>query len=151
LASVPAKVYEYIGAAKNVLAIGSGQESLDLMRRGGCRVWAAGETDAAAICETLREIHSLHLAGGLTLEPGPGRLQFTQDAMAARLARILQDAIDSRKRLRAPQTHRRWAHLCPSNPEQTAAAPNRSEANVHTDDDATVAPAAQDEAVSAAK
>jgi hypothetical protein len=101
LASVPAKVYEYIGAGKNVLAIGSGQESLDLMRRGGCRVWAAGDADAAAICEALREIHSLHLAGSLVLEPGLERLQFTQEAMAAQLARVLEDTIDSRQRVAA--------------------------------------------------
>lgn len=106
LASVPAKVYEYIGAGKNVLAIGSGQESLDLMKRGGCRVWAAGEADLSAICEAFREIHSLHVARKLALEPGPGRLQFTQEAMGAQLTRVLEDTIDLHQRVPLPRSLR---------------------------------------------
>jgi hypothetical protein len=141
LASVPAKVFEYIGAGKNVLAIGAGRESLDLMRRGGCRVWAAGEADPAALCEALQEIHALHMAGKLALEPGPARLQFTQDAMAAQLSRVLEDTIDSHQRSRAPQVRRCFTHPCPPKSEQISPSPTCGVAAIPSAQDTAAAPA----------
>ncbi|HUT57297.1 MAG TPA: hypothetical protein VNA25_05425 [Phycisphaerae bacterium] len=97
MASVPAKTYEYIGAAKSILAVGTGGEARDLMRRGGCRVWAVDAQDAAGIASALEQIAAEHARHGL--EPpcnGRARDTFTWSATADRLITVLQAVSEQR-------------------------------------------------------
>ncbi|MBN1851440.1 MAG: glycosyltransferase [Pirellulales bacterium] len=96
LASVPAKVYEYIGLGKPVLAIGAGSEVREVMKSGGCKVWAASADDpqqiASAIWNILKflrcqEAHSM-------TEPDK-HVQFTRMQTASCLERVLLEAMSN--------------------------------------------------------
>ncbi len=96
LASIPAKAYEYIGLGKPVLAIGAGQEVCDVMRRGGCPVWAVPADDLDAIAKAIDEIGSV-IAGTATppmQSCGPNE-PLTRARMAQYLERELLAAVGS--------------------------------------------------------
>ncbi len=93
LAPVPAKVYEYIGAGKAVLSIGAGEEAIDIMRRGGCRLWCATE-GAESVAKSLAEILSEFDRCSLRRQSDPNaRKAFTRVRMAERLEEVLMEAI----------------------------------------------------------
>jgi glycosyltransferase involved in cell wall biosynthesis len=97
LASVPAKVYEYIGAGKAVLAVGAGAEVCSLLRKGGCRLWEAltsGEL-AAAVEEILGE----YVAGRRGWGGDPAaRQSFTRQQMTQEIQAILEQVLRVRRR-----------------------------------------------------
>ena len=97
---VPAKVYEYIGLGKPILAVGAGPESLDLIRRGGCRVWAVEDADPEGMAAALKEIVETHAHGGLNVAThGDMRLAFTRRRMAEALVSAMEQAMeDGRQR-----------------------------------------------------
>lgn len=94
MASVPAKVYEYIGAGKPVLAIGAGQEACGIIRQGGCHLWAVDEGDTQAIVATLKEILADY---GRYRRQGQqnwkARQAFTRERMAEKLEAVMLRAI----------------------------------------------------------
>jgi len=98
---VAAKVYEYIGMGKPILAIGAGHEALDIMRRGGCRVWAPLDSHLQGIAAALREIVEAHASGNLI---GGGnsiaRLAFTRSRMAEELTSVINEAIMGARKCR---------------------------------------------------
>lgn len=93
LAPVPAKVYEYVASGKAVLSIGSGDEAVDILRRGGCPVWTAD--DAADSCAAaLGQIVLAHGRGDLASAASQERrMFFTRSAMAERLTSVIEDAM----------------------------------------------------------
>ena len=97
---VTAKVYEYIGLGKPILAVGAGPESLDLIRRGGCRVWAVEDADPQGMAAALKEIVETHAHGGLNVAThGDMRLVFTRRRMAEALVSAMEQAMeDGRQR-----------------------------------------------------
>jgi len=94
LAPVPAKVYEYVGAGKAVLSIGSGAEAEDILRRGGCTVWSAAD-DGPSCAAALGEMAARHAAGNARWASASSaqRELFTRSAMAARLMAVIEDSI----------------------------------------------------------
>ncbi len=99
LAPVPAKVYEYIGAGKAVLAIEAGQEAVEIMRRGGCRLWCASE-GAESVAKSLAEILSEFDRCSLQRQSDPStREAFTRVRMAERIEEVLREAINVRRRM----------------------------------------------------
>lgn len=94
MAPVPAKVYEYVGAGKPVLAIGAGQEARGIIRQGGCHLWAVDEGDTQAIVGTLKEILAdygrYRQQGQQNWKP---RQAFTRARMAEKLEAVMLRAI----------------------------------------------------------
>lgn len=94
MASVPAKVYEYVGAGRPVLAIGAGEEACGIIRQGGCRLWAVNEGDTRAIVRALKKILAdygrYRLQGQQNWE---ARQAFTRDRMAKKLEAVMLHAI----------------------------------------------------------
>lgn len=88
LSPVPAKVYEYIGTGKAVLAIGAGDEALGILRQGGCRLWAVADDAPAACAAALAEMVAER---PIESHSSDARLAFTRDCMAARLAEHLAE------------------------------------------------------------
>jgi len=108
LASVPAKVYEYVGTRKPVIAVGAGQEACQILDREGCPVWQVAADDPEAIASALADILDRHHDG--TLAPsGPAstaRSELTRDRMATALAAVLEEALSSsRPGRRRPMAH----------------------------------------------
>jgi hypothetical protein len=94
VAPVPAKTYEYIGLGKPVLAIGAGTEALDVMRRGGCKVWTAKDSDPQGIVSALKGIMEDHARGNLkTCDNSVARLAFTRSRMAEELTSVMDQAV----------------------------------------------------------
>jgi Glycosyl transferase 4-like domain/Glycosyl transferases group 1 len=94
LSPVPAKVYEYIGAGKAVLAVGAGDEALGILRQGGCRLWAVADDDPVACATALADMVAER---PIELQSGDARLAFTRDRMAARLAEHLAEVRRGRR------------------------------------------------------
>lgn len=91
LASVPAKVYEYVGLGKAVLAIGAGPEAVGILRQGGGALWSVPDADAGECAERLREIaDSYDGSRGFRAGARSAREQFSRQGMAERLARVLE-------------------------------------------------------------
>jgi glycosyltransferase involved in cell wall biosynthesis len=95
LASVPAKVFEMAGMHKPTLAIGAGQESCAILRRGGSRLWESSAGDPAAIAKAIREIMACRDRGELSRTDAAHAASLTDTYMAARLEQILLQAISS--------------------------------------------------------
>ena len=94
LASVPAKVYEYIGLVKPVLAIGAGQEVRSIMRRGGCQLWWVNDGDIKKCASLLGQIVEAYDRGSLCVpSDAQARLTFTAQSMAEKLEQVLQSTI----------------------------------------------------------
>lgn len=98
LASVPGKVYEYIGAGKPVLAIDAGEEACKVLRRGGCRVWPVPADAPDRLAEALWEILEEHRRDQLHSR-GDNRLRsgFSQARMAERLELVLRKAMNPKR------------------------------------------------------
>jgi len=115
LAPVPAKTYEYVGLEKSVLAVAAGGEALEVLCRGGCRVWSVGGDDPREVAAALREIvREQGRARPAAPSVGTGRSAFTRGRMAERLAAVLGDVI-RRGRCRGPSVGPR------GNPEHVGA------------------------------
>jgi glycosyltransferase involved in cell wall biosynthesis len=85
-AGVPAKLYEYLGAGRPILSLGEPDgDTAWVLRRSGVESRTAPLGDPAAIGRALRELAALDPGG----EPGPGRLEFTRERLAGRLAELL--------------------------------------------------------------
>jgi hypothetical protein len=84
MASVPAKIFEYIGLRKDIFAIGLGAEACRIIRRAGCRLWLA-EPSPAHVARTLQEF----LAADAPVSEATPPAEFTQNHMAARLEQVL--------------------------------------------------------------
>jgi len=98
LASVPGKVYEYIGAGKPVLAVGAGEEALQIMRRGGCRVWAVPADAPDSLADALRSILADYRRGTLRCRGDETlRYEFSQARMAEHLESTLRQAMTPRR------------------------------------------------------
>ncbi|MBE3064612.1 MAG: glycosyltransferase [Spirochaetes bacterium] len=96
LASVPAKVYEYVGARRPVLAIGAGQEASDIMRHGGCRVWTVADGNPGEIATVLQTIAADHQRGNLGARVDEtARLRFSRERMAEGLESMLRASIEA--------------------------------------------------------
>jgi len=95
LASVPGKVYEYIGAGKPVLAIGAGEEACKILRRGGCRVWSVPGDTPDRLAETLWEILGKHRGDQLrSTAENESRSEFSQERVAERLESVLLETMN---------------------------------------------------------
>jgi hypothetical protein len=93
LAPVPAKVYEYVGAGKAVLSIGSGAEAEDILRRGGCTVWPAADSGPSCAA-ALGEMAARHAEGNRVWPSASSQRElFTRRAMAARLMSVIEEAL----------------------------------------------------------
>jgi hypothetical protein len=90
LASVPGKTYEFVGAGKPVLAVGAGTEALEVLERGGCRIWRA--SDAPGIALAVEDILTEHRCGRLVDSVSTGRQSFSRAATADALEQVLRRA-----------------------------------------------------------
>ena len=87
---VPAKLYEYIGAGRPVLAlVEPDSDAAWVLRQTGVPCRIATPTDPEAIRRALVELIEIIETGLPTTAPAPGRVQFTRRALAQRLAEIL--------------------------------------------------------------
>lgn len=100
LASVPAKTYDYISAGAPVLAIGAGTEACEIMRRGGCRVWATRADNPSDIADALRQIVVAYRQNGscVTAE----KEAFAWPRLAEELATVLEQTAHGRRRQACP-------------------------------------------------
>ena len=84
---VPAKLYEYLGAGQPVLALCEADgDTAWVLRESGLPHRIAPPDDPAAILEALVGLASEVEPGRDIVEPGSGRLKFTREMMAHRLA-----------------------------------------------------------------
>jgi hypothetical protein len=86
LASVPAKAFDYIGLSKPVLAVGAGDDAVELMRRGGCRVFRAEADRVGELTDRLCEIVEQYDRRALRGDDASARDRFRRSEMARRLA-----------------------------------------------------------------
>lgn len=94
MASVPAKVYEYVGAGKPVLAIGAGEEACGIIRQGECHLWAVDEGDTQAIVGTLKKILADYGRYRLQGQQNrKARQAFARERMAEKIKKVLLEAI----------------------------------------------------------
>jgi glycosyltransferase involved in cell wall biosynthesis len=83
---VPAKLYEYLGAGRPILALGEPDgDSAWVLRTSGVAHRLAHPDDVVGIGQALRELMAL----GPDVEPAPGRREFTRERLAGRLAELL--------------------------------------------------------------
>jgi glycosyltransferase involved in cell wall biosynthesis len=84
---VPAKLYEYLGAGRPVLALSEADgDTAWVLRESGLPHRIAPPDDPAAILEALAGLATEVESGRAAVGPGSGRLQFTREMMASRLA-----------------------------------------------------------------
>jgi len=94
---VPAKLFEYVGAGRPILAAAGTSPHLEpVLTRSGAPYRLVGAADVAGIRRALLELVNGVAAG--TIVPGPeqGRQEFTREAMAGRLAAMLDELIARR-------------------------------------------------------
>ena len=99
-AGVPAKVYEYLGAGRPVLALAEPDGDLAwVLRASGTRHRIAPPGDPARIAQALAELVDRPAADSAA-DPGGGRgrLAFTRQATARRLAEVLEAHLESAAR-----------------------------------------------------
>lgn len=90
---VPAKLYEYIGAGRPVLALGERGGDLEwVLARSGIPYRIAPPGNAAAITEALAGL----ARETATSAPARGTDQFSREAIAGRLAALLAHSVDQR-------------------------------------------------------
>lgn len=95
---VPAKLYEYLGAGRPILALGEADgDTAWVLRTSGVPHRIVPPGDAPAIGRALRELAALGPDG----ESSPGRLEFTRERLAGRLAELL-DRLTVRPAAAAP-------------------------------------------------
>lgn len=98
LASVPAKIYEYIGAGKAVLALGAGTEVCSLLRKGGCRLWEA--LTPGEVAEAVERILGEHAAGPTGWQGDrAARENFTHQQMSREIQAILEQVVRGGRRV----------------------------------------------------
>ena len=91
LASIPAKAYEYIGAGKDVLTIGAGDEVCGVMKRGGCRVWRSDD-EPNSIAASMKDIFDDNRQKNIGKKIDQAeRNTLTRTRMARELANVLQN------------------------------------------------------------
>ena len=90
MAPVPAKVFEYVGAGKPVMVIGAGEEACEIIRHGGCQLWAANESDIEGIVANLRKILADY---GRYREQGQQNWQARQAFTRVRMAEKIEDVL----------------------------------------------------------
>jgi glycosyltransferase involved in cell wall biosynthesis len=94
MGGVPAKLYEYLGAGRPILALAEPNSDVDwVLRRSGAVHRLAPPRDSQAIRRALVELttQSSSLLKGQTNRPGP--LPFTRMALAAELANLLDRCV----------------------------------------------------------
>jgi glycosyltransferase involved in cell wall biosynthesis len=88
---VPAKIYEYIGAGRPILALGESDGDLAwVLRESGLPHRIAPAKDPAAIRRALAELTREVEDGGVVPADAPGVRAFTREAITRRLASILE-------------------------------------------------------------
>jgi glycosyltransferase involved in cell wall biosynthesis len=89
---VPAKLFEYVGAGRPILAATGGSPDLEaVLKQSGAPCRLVGSTDVAAIRRALLELIHGVAAGAIAPGPEEGKKAFTREAMAGRLAAILDE------------------------------------------------------------
>jgi glycosyltransferase involved in cell wall biosynthesis len=103
LASVPAKTYDYISAGAPVLAIGAGTEACEIMRRGGCRVWATRADNPSTIVDALKQIVVAYGQNGLNGQYVAAEKEaFAWPRLAEELATVLEQTAHGRRHQACP-------------------------------------------------
>lgn len=86
-AGVPAKLYEFLGAGRPVLALAEPDgDTASVLRTSGVEHRIARPNDAPAIEQALRELAAVRSTTGA---PAEGRLQFTRERLTAQLAAMI--------------------------------------------------------------
>jgi glycosyltransferase involved in cell wall biosynthesis len=86
---VPAKLYEYLGAGRPVLALADADgDTAAILRQSGTVHRVAPPADADAIRRALGELLAEVAAG--PVEPAPAREQFTRESLAGRLSGLME-------------------------------------------------------------
>lgn len=91
LASVPAKTFELVGAGKPVLAVGAGYEVMDILNKGGCKVWSANES--LNIAKAIEQILQEYRRSGLLDKPPGDAFAFSRLRTGESLERVLREVI----------------------------------------------------------
>jgi glycosyltransferase involved in cell wall biosynthesis len=87
---VPAKLFEYLGAGRPILAAaGTSPDLAAVLAQSGAPHRLVGSTDVPAIRRALVELISGVASGAIAAGPEEGRRRFTREAMAGRLAATL--------------------------------------------------------------
>ncbi len=88
---VPAKLYEYIGAGRTILAMAeSDSDTAWVLRQAGSVYRIVNPSDPQSIQQGLRELVDVIENGHSTIEPSQGRLQFTRENLSRQLADVLK-------------------------------------------------------------
>jgi glycosyltransferase involved in cell wall biosynthesis len=96
---VPAKLYEYLGAGRPVLALAEPDgDTARVLAESGLTHRVAPPRSAAAITQALRELLAARRASAATPDGSLGRLQFTREHQAGRLASLLDQTRGSGRR-----------------------------------------------------
>lgn len=100
---VPAKLYEFLGAGRPILALAEpDSDTASVLQSSGVEHRIARPNDAPAIEQALRELAAA--PGGEDL--APGRLQFTRECLTGQLAKWLDRLIDrARQPVASPGDH----------------------------------------------
>ena len=106
LVGVPAKLYEYLGAGRPILALGERDGDLAwVLSESGAAHRLASPTDPAEIASALSELAAETAPGARADGPG-GALKFTRESLARRLAEVLDSAASRAAEPRAARRDR---------------------------------------------
>jgi hypothetical protein len=99
---VPAKMYDYIGAGKGVLAVAPGEEVCRIVRASGCRLWQAS-ADGGSVARALETVLEQFAAGPLRPQTNwRQRDEFTRARTARELAELVRRTATAKTRARCP-------------------------------------------------
>jgi glycosyltransferase involved in cell wall biosynthesis len=91
---VPAKLFEYVGAARPILAVaGTSPDLAAVLKQSGAPHRLVGSTDVPAIRQALVELVKGVAAGTITPGPEEARRRFTREAVAGQLAGMLDGLV----------------------------------------------------------
>lgn len=91
---VPAKLYEYIGSGRPILAMaGSDGDTAWALRQADTIYRIADPNDSESILQGLRELIDTIEHGHSIIGSGLGRLQFTRERLAGQLATVLEGCV----------------------------------------------------------